>query len=195
MSAWRIDVLAYDGCDELDVVGPWQVLCTAATLGAPFDVRLVHASGAARVVGLHGMELGGCGAIASDADVLVVPGAGCPPPAGLADRVDLTTAIAAAAAHGIVLASVCTGAFLLAAVGLLRDRRATTHFDALDALRTTGCVAVDARVLDGGDIITSGGVTCGIELGLHLVNRLAGAELAYLTSCGLDYEPRAALVA
>lgn len=191
----RIDVLAFDGCDELDVVGPWQVLRTAVALGAPFDVRLVHTGGAGRVVGLRGLELGPCVPVEPYADVLVVPGAGCPPPPGLTDRVELTTAIAAAAAAGTVLASVCTGAFLLAKVGLLRDRRATTHFDAIDALLALGADAVDARVVDIGDVVTSGGVTSGIELGLHLVNRFAGAELAYLTSCGLDHEPRGALVA
>jgi cyclohexyl-isocyanide hydratase len=77
-----------------------------------------------------------------------------------------------------VIASVCTGALLLGAAGRLRGKRATTHARHLVDLEPFGAHAVSERVVDEGQVVTAGGVTAGIELGLHLVLRLAGEEVA-----------------
>jgi transcriptional regulator GlxA family with amidase domain len=189
-----IDIVAFDGFDELDVLGPWEVLRTAAMLGGPLDIRLAHLHAAPRTRGLLGLEIELDGALDPDADVLVVPGAGSYPPwtAGPRtepDRAGLSSAIAAAHARGAVIAAVGTGAIQLSAAGLLHGRPATTHWDVIDMLRDQGADVRDARVVDDGEIVTSGGATCGLDLGLHLVQRLAGAEIAYLTACRMEYEP------
>ncbi|WP_232666159.1 DJ-1/PfpI family protein [Pseudonocardia sp. TRM90224] len=192
MTGTRIDIAVFDGFDELDVVGPWEVLRTAATLGAPLHVRLAGIPGAAPARGLLGLEIGVDGDLDPAADVLVVPGTGCPPPPVLGARAELAALVGVAARRGSVVASVCTGAFVLAAAGLLRDRPATTHWDVLRVLGERGVETVDARVVDTGPVITSGGVTSGLDLGLHLVKRFAGEELAYLTACRLEYEAASA---
>ena len=98
---------------------------------------------------------------------------------------------AAAKDRGATLASVCTGAMLFAAAGLTRGRRAITHRVAIDDLRASGATIVDARVVDDGDLVTAGGVTSGLDLGLHLVGRLLGPEAARLASERAEYPPKA----
>lgn len=188
-----MDVLVFDGVDELTALGPWEVLRTAAGLGAALRVRLAHLASSPRPRGLFGLELAPDGRPAGDADVLVVPGTGPRTDAAVADP-ELVEAVAAARARGAVLASVCTGGLVLAAAGLLAGRPATTHWDELATLRGHGADARDARVVDDGDTVTSGGVTAGLDLGLHLVRRFAGMELAYLTACRLEHEPTGVLV-
>ena len=77
-----------------------------------------------------------------------------------------------------LFASVCTGSLLLGATGRLEGKRATTHSSAIDDLAKFGATAVKDRVVDEGQIVTAGGVTAGIDLGLHLVRRLAGEGVA-----------------
>jgi transcriptional regulator GlxA family with amidase domain len=79
---------------------------------------------------------------------------------------------------------------LLAAAGLTQGRHATTHHVAREALRATGAVLVDARVVDDGDLITTGGITSGLDLALWLVEREAGAALALELERHLEYERR-----
>jgi cyclohexyl-isocyanide hydratase len=85
--------------------------------------------------------------------------------------------------------SVCTGAFLLGAAGLLRGRRATTHWAYREALSRVGAVPVDARVVRDGPILTGGGVTAGIDFGLALAAELAGREVAERIQLALEYDP------
>ncbi len=87
-------------------------------------------------------------------------------------------------------ASVCTGALLWAGAGLLAGRPATTHPSAFEALRATGAVVLeDRRVVDAGDVITARGVTAAIDLGLYLVEKLAGAEVKERIRLQMDYVP------
>jgi transcriptional regulator GlxA family with amidase domain len=108
-------------------------------------------------------------------------------------RGDLPRAIAARHAAGATVASVCTGALLLAAAGLLEGRPATTHHTALDDLAERGARVVGERVVDDGDVLTAGGVTSGLDLALHLVGRLFGAEPARARAAEIEFEPRAAV--
>jgi transcriptional regulator GlxA family with amidase domain len=87
--------------------------------------------------------------------------------------------------------SVCTGAFLLGAAGLLEGLRATTHWATIDGLRTRHPgtnVLADARVVDEGKIVTSAGVSAGIDMALHVVRRLHGEEIARATARDMEYE-------
>lgn len=87
--------------------------------------------------------------------------------------------------------SVCTGAFLLGAAGLLDGKRATTHWATIDRLREAHpatMVLDDARIVDEGEIITSAGVSAGIDMALHVVRRLHGEETARRTARDMEYE-------
>lgn len=84
-------------------------------------------------------------------------------------------------------ASVCTGALLLGAAGFLTGKKATTHRSAFDDLKPYCAEVVDERVVDEGDVVTARGVTAGIDLGLHLAERLAGPEARARIATQMDY--------
>jgi transcriptional regulator GlxA family with amidase domain len=98
--------------------------------------------------------------------------------------------IAAAHERGARIASVCTGAMLLAAAGITDGRPATTHHSAIEDLRASGARVVDARVVDDGDVMTAGGVTSGIDLALWIVEQEASAEIADRVAAEIEYERR-----
>jgi transcriptional regulator GlxA family with amidase domain len=190
-----IEILVFPGVDELDAIGPLEVLRSAAEAGADFQVRLVALDGAADVAGSHGLRFGVDGALGSSGrpDMLVVPGGGWGKraPQGAwaeAQRGVIPAAVAKLHREGTILATVCTGAMLAASAGLLRGRRAVTHHSALDELRNSGAEVDSARVVDDGDIISAGGVTSGIDLALYLVERFANRELAGRIAANLEYE-------
>jgi cyclohexyl-isocyanide hydratase len=85
--------------------------------------------------------------------------------------------------------SVCTGAFVLGAAGLLRGRRATTHWAYTDLLPLVGATHEPARVVWDGPVITAGGVTSGIDFALRIVARLAGEDVARSIQLGIEYDP------
>jgi len=92
--------------------------------------------------------------------------------------------------HGVAyLTSVCTGAFLLGAAGLLRGRRATTHWAYVDLLPLVGATHERARVVRDGNVFTAGGVTSGIDFAFRIVTELAGPEVAQAIQLGIDYDP------
>ena len=128
----------------------------------------------------HGLEA------LTPADTVIVPGIGDrarPLPAAALD------ALRAAAERGARVASICTGAFVLAAAGILDGRRATTNPAALDDLREHRTVdVVAARLVDDGDIVTAGAPACGLDLGIHLAGRIGGPELAEAAARELQYE-------
>lgn len=193
----RIDVLLYDGFDELDAVGPFEVFQNAAGAGADCEVSLVTATPRERVVASHGLDVGVDGTLAApgDADapdLLVVPGGGWSAGEGGVrreyDAGDLPPIIAAHYEDGATVASVCTGAMLLEQAGLLGDGPAITHQSAVEDLRAAGVEVPDARVVDTGDIVTAGGVTSGIDLALYLTERAFGADIADSVATTLEYE-------
>jgi transcriptional regulator GlxA family with amidase domain len=191
----QIDIIIFDGFDELDALGPYEVLRTAAALGADFRVELVGAGGAGAITAAYGTRLIVDRGPSETADLLLVPGGGWftegPGARVEAERGDLPELLARAHGRGATVGSVCTGAMLLAAAGLVDGRRATTHHSAIEALRAAGATIVDgARVVDDGDLITAGGVTSGIDLGLWLVEREAGAELAEKVAREKEHERR-----
>ena len=111
-----------------------------------------------------------------------------------ARRGEIPAAIAARHAAGSTLASVCTGALLIATAGLLKGREATTNPGALEDLRAGGAIVVEARVVDDGEIVTAGAPTCGLDLALHLIERAAGPAAAAAAAREIDYAPPAGAV-
>ncbi len=182
MTPTAVEVVLFDGWDELDALGPYEVLRQAERAGAPVSCRLVTLGEAREVQGANGLRLRSSAPLGRP-DWLVVPGGGWNDRSqhgawGEAARGDLPRAIAAAHQRGASIASVCTGALLVASSGLLRGRPAVTHRSALADLARTGAEVIDARVVDDGDVVTAGGVTSGLDLGLHLLSRIAGPAVA-----------------
>jgi transcriptional regulator GlxA family with amidase domain len=188
------EILLFDGFDELDAMGPWEVLGGLAQLREDVTARLVTLEGAREVRADHGAVIQAHGALSERPDVVIVPGGGWfdRTPHGAwaqAERGHIPEALAARHAAGTTVASVCTGALLLAGSGILDGRRATTNPGALDDLRAHGTIEViEARVVDDGDILTAGAPACGIDLALHLLERYGGPELAEAGARELGYE-------
>jgi transcriptional regulator GlxA family with amidase domain len=191
----RTQIVLFDGFDPLDVVAPYEVLSAGGMLTAgAVQVELVSAEGPRRVPS-------GVGTLCLDAtarlepqqaDLVVVPGA-----AGrLPDQDEATddsipvvlsrvldTGLPALLKEaldrpGLTVATVCGGSMMLAMAGLIEGRPATTHHLGLDLMDATGTTAIDARVVDDGDLVTGAGVTSGLDLGLYLLERELGPRVA-----------------
>lgn len=191
-----VAVLIFDGFDELDAIGPYEVLQNAAMFGADLRVRLLTLEPTDEVTGSHGLNVRPDGILdEGSVDLVVVPGGGWNDRAekGAWDEAQkgaLPEAIARLHGDGATIAAVCTGGMLLSTAGLVRGRPATTHHGALGELREQGADVVEARVVDDGDVLTAGGVTSGLDLALWLVEREWGAELAEKIEALMEYERR-----
>ncbi|WP_084105202.1 DJ-1/PfpI family protein [Demequina sp. NBRC 110056] len=191
----RIGILVFDGFDLIDAGGPYEVFLTASRLAerdgeAPsFTVELVSPGGA-DVVAFGGMTLTALAdaQAATPFDVVVVPGT-IDVEAALADPA-IESAVAHLVGGASLTTSVCTGAFLLAQGGLLDGLPATTHWEDVDALRASGVTGAvnGVRWADAGAVITSGGLTSGMHMALHVVARVAGEEMAHRTARQLDMD-------
>jgi len=196
----RIDVILFDGLDELDVVGPLEVLRGVALGREDWAVRLAGRGGTAPVRGTFGLSFTPDVTFApGEADVVVVPGGGWARRAersvwGEVQRGDWLPLLAAAADGGSLMASVCTGAMLLAHAGVIGGRIATTHHLALDDLAATGAHVVAERVVDAGSLVTGAGVTSGIDVGLQLVEHAVGPDVANAAARRLEYVRHPVLV-
>ena len=183
----RIDIVVFDGMDELDAVGPLEVLRRAA-----FDVQLVALDPHRAVTCAYGLTITPDSAPRSNAEIVVFPGGGWVGRAEKGVRAEVEgerwkSLIQQAESRGAVLASVCTGAMILAAAGALTGRRASTHHNAWADLEAAGATVIRERVVDDGDRVTAGGVTSGIDLALHLVERFAGKQTADRIAGDLEY--------
>jgi len=195
----RVLILAFDGVEALDFAGPFEVFTTASRVGqrmrpdsaAPFEVASVALAAAGQPVQARaGLQLLANHALAGSppADVLIVPGGVVDVPMASPETLRW---IARTAAEAKIVASVCTGAFLLAASGVVTNDAVTTHWEDIAELRErfpSLDVREDVRWVDNGRIVTSAGISAGIDMSLHLVERLAGLELAERTARQMDYE-------
>jgi len=189
----NIDILIFDGFDDLDALGPNELLRHAARAGAPFQVALTTLEPAERVVTALGTTLVPDRALGERPDLVLVPGGGLldgSPTGVLAEleRGAIPAALARLHADGVAMASVCTGALLLGAAGLLAGRPATTNRHALERLAETGAEVIDERVVDDGDVLTAQGVTAGMDLALWLVERERGVDFANALARAVEYE-------
>jgi transcriptional regulator GlxA family with amidase domain len=191
----RIDLVVFDGLDELDALGPLEVLRSAVRAGADLDVRLVTRTEQSTVTGANGLTFAPDQAyVAGEAEVLIVAGGGWATRAELGVFGELQRGewlpLLVEARHLVrVMAGVCTGTLLLAAAGLTAGRRAGTHHAAWDDLASYGTVVVRDRVVDDGDLVTSGGVTSGIDLALWLLEREVSVEVASTVATRMEYRP------
>lgn len=189
-----IAVLLYDGFDELDAIGPYEVFCSAADRGADLTTRLVSLDGPRSVTASHGTLVEAEGPLPQpgEVDLLVVPGGGWNDRSEVGawaeyERGVIPDVVAAHHDAGAIVASVCTGGMLLSKAGVLSGRPAVTHAGALDDLRETDAEVREERVVDDGDVLTAGGVTSGIDLALHVVEREAGAAVAERVATTMEY--------
>ncbi|QPV61666.1 DJ-1/PfpI family protein [Halosimplex litoreum] len=189
-------ILAFEGFEELDAIGPYEVFQGARSAGADWTVELLATAETDRVSAAYDLRVEPDGVLSADADLdyLVVPGGGWNDGDGetgaraVARDETILDAIRALHAEGTTLLSVCTGAMVLSAAGLLDGRPAVTHRSALDELRGTDAEVVDARVVDDSDIVTAGGITAGIDAALWLVEREWGAGVATAVAETTEYE-------
>lgn len=191
-SAFRVGVFVFDDAEELDVVGPYEVLAAWAALSGLRPEVLTFSADGAGVRLAKGLRI----VPERSADdvvplhVLVYPGGRgtrmlARDPAHLAWLRGLRAEVS-------LLTSVCTGALVFAAAGLLAGRPATTHwgaFDELAALDPSVLLDTEARFVDDGDVITSAGVSAGIDMALHLVARLESVEVARQVRRAIQYDP------
>lgn len=189
----RIGILLFPDVEELDAIGPWEVLAYW-TRTFPDDgyrvTTLSREGGAVRCAKGLTVQAHHSYADAASLDVLIYPG-GQGTRAQLRDEAQLDW-VRRQRAETPLLASVCTGALVFAAAGLLSRRPATTHWGSLDLLAEidpTIDVRPDDRFVDDGDVITSAGVSAGIDMALHLVDRIAGRDRARAVRRGIQYDP------
>lgn len=183
----KIAFIIYHGMTALDFVGIYDPLSRLKTMNFMPDLEWDICAYTPEVKDTSGLDfiptrvksqLGGY-------DVLVVPG-------GLGTR-ELTSDPGfiewLRSAQAVPLkTSVCTGSLLLGAAGFLEGKKATTHFRSLDNLRKYTSAVVKERIVDEGDVITAGGVTAGIDLGLYLVDKLAGSQVKGKIQEQMEYQ-------
>ncbi|MEM7288438.1 MAG: DJ-1/PfpI family protein [Actinomycetota bacterium] len=188
-------VLVFDGAEELDFVGPWEVITASAMLqerdGRPADRALLVAESDRPVVCNKGMRVLPDATFAQhpDIDVLLVPG-------GNGTRREATNPgllawIAGVGASAEWITSVCTGSLLLVASGVAAGRNVATHWAFEDTLAARGdCTVIrDQRWVRDGNIVTSQGVSAGIDMALWLIGELYGPDHARSTQRYIQYDP------
>ena len=193
----KIQILIFNGFDELDALAPFEVLRTATEIGADIQVELVTLSEPTIITADHGLQVQPDAKLELDRqlDVLLVPGGGWfgnAPQGAKAEvkRNAIPQAILQLHQQGTTIASVCTGGMLVAATGLLSSRPAITHHLAIEDLKTAGADVIKARVVDDDDVITAGGVTSGLDLALWLLERYLNPKIAHKVESILEYERR-----
>lgn len=188
----RVDLVVFEGFDLLDVVGPLEPLSAAGC-----DVALVHLEGPRSVTSQQGVRVEATDQLARDGvDGVIVPGGGWLNRAEQGAWAEVGSGELLGALRDLQvsvawIASVCSGGMVLASAGLLADRRATTNRACFEQFRPLVGELIDTRVVDDGDIITAGALSCGLDLGLHLVDRFIGSETAQNVSRAMEYPPPA----
>jgi transcriptional regulator GlxA family with amidase domain len=188
-STKTIAFVLYPGLTPLDLIGPLQALSPLPRIDPTFEVVVVGettdtlpSDSVVKLAASHTFEE------VPAPFAIVVPGGGQPTLAAAGNQRLIDYVIAADQSADIVM-SVCTGAIILAAAGLLDDRPATTHWAYVDILEGLGAKYLHQRWVEDGKYFTTAGVSAGIDGGLHLAARLVGEEAAKLIQRGLEYEP------
>ena len=202
----------FDGFDPLDVIAPFEVFSAARAFTGQVSAELAHADGPGEVrSGIPAVSLTAAALLDPDrADLIVVPGAAGRPlrPGEDISAEDRETTIPAIlgravssglpgllakalAAPDTTVATVCGGSLDTSSLKIGEpDRTATTHHQGLDLLGAGGARVIRARVVDDGDLVTAGGVTSGLDLGLYLLERAAGPEVALEVERLFEHERR-----
>src|SRR6516165_190143 len=182
--AFNIGFVLFPNVTQLDLMGPLQVLHRLPQARAHVAAKSLEP-----VASDCGLSLVPTTSFAAcePLDLLCVPGGfGVSGAIADADTIDFVRRQAARAKY---LTSVCTGAFVLGVAGLLRGRRATTHWAYTDLLPLVGAVHAQARVVRDGNVFTGAGVTAGIDFALSVAAEVAGSEAAERIQLSLEYDP------
>jgi transcriptional regulator GlxA family with amidase domain len=184
-----INIAMFDGFDEIDVFGPFEILSSAG-----FSVQLVTAGPPGLVTSMRGLKVEVTAQLeASDGVIgVIVPGGGWLTRAPMGawaevQRGDLTARLVELDPHVRWLASVCTGGMVLAHAGLLRGRPATTNRGCFEDFRPHVGEVIDERVVDAGTRITSGALFSGVDLGLWIIERELGTATADRVAASTEY--------
>lgn len=196
--ALTIGIYIFDNVEVLDFAGPYEVFTTASRVfnktasslaNPPFEVFTIGKTKQS-IYARAGLKLHPDYSMTSHPtpDLLLIPG-------GVVTKEmednDVIAWIKSTAASTTITASICTGAFLLAKAGLLEGKSSTTHWEDIDDLRAlfpTLHVKENRRWVDEGSIVTSAGISAGIDMSLHLVERLMGQELAVNTARQMEFD-------
>jgi cyclohexyl-isocyanide hydratase len=181
----HIGLLVFPGVQQLDLTCPYDVF--AMIPGAKVYLIWKDRSPITSATGLvltPTMTFAECPAL----DVLCVPGGGGIN--ALLRDAEVLDFLRAQAARARYVSSVCTGSLVLGAAGLLRGRRATTHWNSHDLLAKFGAIPTHGRVVRDGNLFTAGGVTAGIDFGLTMVAELVGETQAQVIQLGHEYAPQ-----
>ena len=180
----RIGLLLFPQMTLLDLTGPYEVFCRLPDTQVDLIWHTLDP-----VVTEHGLPLtptATCNEV-QHLDVLCVPGGyGVTPLLNDAPTIGFIQRVASDARY---VTSVCTGALLLGAAGVLKGHRAATHWASMEMLSAFGATPTHERVVHDGRVITGGGVTAGIDLALHLAAELHGRDLAEAIQLGIEYNP------
>lgn len=191
----KVALLLFDDVEVLDFAGPFEVFSVTNELNdySLLDIRTLSPDGR-QIVARNGLTVVPEGAIAEApaADILILPGGiGTKK---LLENEEVTDWVRRITESAELVLSVCTGARLLAKAGLLDGLRMTTHheaFDELAALAPRAEVDRGSRFVDTGKVITSAGISAGIDMCLHVVGKLYGSEVAERTAEYMEYSRRA----
>lgn len=196
MTHFKIGIYIFPDVEVLDFTGPYEVFTTASRVylrmhpesPPPFEVFTIAQDKEATTARAGLSVLPDYATTSHPAiDLLIIPGGVV---TGELNKAGVITWLAEKASQAQITAAVCTGAFLLAKAGLLNGKQVTTHWEDIADLRRDfpALQVIDsARWVDEGEIITSGGISAGIDMSLHLVERLAGRELARRTARQMEY--------
>jgi cyclohexyl-isocyanide hydratase len=181
---FRIGFLLFPNITQLDLTGPWEVLSQMprAQLFLVWKTLEPVRAGSGLTI-LPTATFADCPQL----DLICVPGGGGMNP--LLTDAETLEFVRRQAAGARYVTSVCTGALVLGAAGLLKGRRAVTHWMSMDLLKAFEAVPVDERVVVDGNVITGGGVTAGIDFALRVVAEVAGEAAARAIQLGIEYDP------
>jgi cyclohexyl-isocyanide hydratase len=185
MSLFKVGFVIFPDLTQLDFTGPQQVLARL-----PDSAMHIVAKSKDPVPSDSGLSLMPTHTFENcpDLDLICVPGGykGVIDALGDEETIDFVRQQASRARY---VTSVCTGAFILGVAGLLRGRRATTHWAFAELLPLVGATHEKARIVKDGNVITAGGVTSGIDFGLSVVAEIAGEAVAQAVQLGIEYDP------
>ncbi len=185
MAPIRIGLLLFPRMTQLDLTGPFEVLASTecASHCLLWKAAATGREAKDRLRMLPHATLRDCPPL----DVVCVPGG--PGVNALMEDAEVLGWLRVQAEHARYVSSVCTGSLVLGAAGLLRDRRATSHWASRDLLSMFGAIPTAGRVVRDGNLFTGGGVTAGIDFALTMVAELAGAEAAQAIQLQIEYAP------
>ncbi|MFF8447612.1 DJ-1/PfpI family protein [Streptomyces leeuwenhoekii] len=182
----QIAIVLYDRFTALDAVGPYETLCRLPDAETVF---VAERTGPVRTdTGSLALTADRTLDEVTAPDVVVVPGG--PGQSPQMENTALLDWLRTADAASTWTTSVCTGSLLLAAAGLLKGRRATSHWLALDHLRPFSAEPTGERVVTDGKYVTAAGVSAGIDMGLTLLGRIAGDDHARMVQLVTEYDPQ-----